>query len=178
MNITKDDVADDTLCEYENLDQADLFFSHSHLDYKHVISIAQQLYAKGVYPWLAETHIQQHDHINLSIISALKASQALILFLSSNFLESKWSGKELSDAQKQNKPIYVIANIDCNYVEKKIKHLVYPKTNQNGKDRFDHLLEELNILNEQRIFVYSAESKKDYYNFPSANELYTILKKI
>lgn len=110
-NITQDNVADDSLTEFEGLDQADVFLSHSHRDYAGVMAVAKHLLQNDIVPWLAETHIEQGDHIHEEIIEALGASQDFLLYLSPNALDSRWTGKEYLYALDQGIPIFIVVDI-------------------------------------------------------------------
>ena len=74
--------------------------------------VATVLLQNDVVPWLAETHIEQGEHINEEIIRALRASQAFLLFLSPNALNSRWTGKEYLNAKHRDIPIFVVVDID------------------------------------------------------------------
>ena len=116
-NITQDHVADDSLVEFECLDQADVFVSHSHRDYTAVMAVAKYLLQNGVVPWLAETHIGQGEHIHEEIISALSSSQDFLLYLSPNALDSRWTGKEYNYALNRKIPIFIVADIDSSEIK-------------------------------------------------------------
>ncbi|BCX49076.1 hypothetical protein HAHE_29840 [Haloferula helveola] len=111
-NITKDDVADESLENCVAPGEADVFFSHSHRDYDDVMRIARMLIDGGISPWLAETHIGRGEHIHDEIIGALDSSQAFLLFLSPNALDSRWTGKEYDHAVSKGIPIFVVVNLD------------------------------------------------------------------
>ena len=111
-NITKDDVADESLSVGEYDGRADVFVSHSHRDYKDVMKVAEGLLKEDIVPWLAETHIGRGDHIHEKIIDALGAVDVFLLFLSPNALDSRWTGKEYGIACKKSIPIFVVGNIE------------------------------------------------------------------
>ncbi len=111
-NITKNDLADDSLGDFEELAQADVFLSHSHRDYEAMMAVGTLMLQHGVIPWLAETHIQQGEHVHDEIIRALDVSQTFLLFLSPHALDSRWTGKEYMNARSRGIPIFVVANID------------------------------------------------------------------
>jgi len=117
-NITKDHVADDSFADFDNLDKADVFISHSHHDYIAVMDVAKHLLQNEIMPWLAETHIEQGKHIHEEIISALGVSQDFLLYLSPNALDSRWTGKEYLYAVKRGIPIFVVADIDFSEIAK------------------------------------------------------------
>jgi hypothetical protein len=110
-SIIQDNVADDSLAEFECLDQADVFLSHCHRDYAGVMAVARHLLQNDIVPWLAETHIEQDKHIHEEIISALGTSQGFLLYLSPNALDSRWTGKEYHYALNGGIPIYIVADI-------------------------------------------------------------------
>jgi hypothetical protein len=110
----KKDPADDSFADFGETCEASVFLSHSHHDYEAVMSIARQLLDNDLVPWLAETHIQQDEHIHERIIRALGDTQVFLLFLSSHSLNSCWTGKEYSYARGGTPPVplCVVANID------------------------------------------------------------------
>ena len=111
--LARTDQIDEQLSGIEFWDSANIFFSHSHKDYDKVIRIATSLVQSGFSPWLAETHIDQGDHINEEIEEALKRADAFLLFLSTNALNSRWTGKEYGIAVNKLKiPIFVIVDND------------------------------------------------------------------
>lgn len=111
LDIKKTDVADDSLEIDPEVKYADVFISHSFKDYVDVIKIAKLLQSRNIKPWLAETHIQQGEHIHEEVINALGRTKYLILFLSENSLLSRWTGKEYLYAVSKGIQVIVIA--DC-----------------------------------------------------------------
>lgn len=105
----------DTSLDIEDLADANIFFSHSHKDYKQVFKIATHLVEHRLAPWLAETHIPEGCLINEEIIGAMKEAQVFLLFLSLNPLSSRWSGKEYGRASANGKkiPIFIVADNKC-----------------------------------------------------------------
>lgn len=131
-NITQDHVVDGSLAEFESLDKADVFLSHSHRDYDAVMAVATLLLQEGVVPWLAETHIGQGEHIHEQIIGALGASQAFLLFLSPHALDSRWTGKEYVNARSRGIPVFVVANIDFEEITAILKAIRGKKSPTDG----------------------------------------------
>ncbi len=111
--LARTDEIDESIDGIELWDSANIFFSHSHRDYDKVMHIAKCLTNCGFAPWLAETHIDQGDYINEEIEEALGRADAFMLFLSTNALNSRWTGKEYGIAAGKMKiPIFVIADDD------------------------------------------------------------------
>lgn len=111
MPLARTDEIDDALNDVVDRASANIFFSHSHKDYDKVIRIAKSLAHTGFSPWLAETHIDLHEHINEEIEQAIGQAEAFLLFLSKHALNSRWTGKEYGVAVKKLKiPIIVIAD--------------------------------------------------------------------
>lgn len=123
-DIRKTDVADDSLGDFEEFEDPDVFISHSFKDYEDVIEIARLLQKKKVRPWLAETHIQQHEHINTEVISALENTQYFAVFLSKNAFASKWTGKEYHIAKSKNANIIIIADCRDTFVRTLVKRKI------------------------------------------------------
>lgn len=111
LDIKKTDLADDSLEIDPEVKCADVFISHSFKDYSDVIGIAKLLQSRNIKPWLAETHIQQGEHIHEEIINALVRTKYLILYLTESSMLSRWTGKEYLYAVSKGIKIIVIA--DC-----------------------------------------------------------------
>lgn len=161
-NITQNHVADDALNEFEALEAADIFVSHSHRDYPAVKTIARYLLQNDIVPWLAETHIEQDKHIHTEIINALGASQDFLLYLSSNALDSRWTGKEYFYAAHRGIPIFIVADIESVEVHELLRAIaghkpVRSKVTQNfsaaSAEFLSHLVEDNNRIVE--VFVHS-----------------------
>ena len=176
-NITKDHVADDSLAEFEYLDlnQADVFVSHSHRDYTAVMAVAKYLLQNEIVPWLAETHIGQDDDIHEGIINALNSSQDFLLYLSPNALDSRWTVKEYGYALEREIPIFIVADISFSEI-RKLLEAMRDKTHFDTAEKFKSASSEsINCLidDSNRIietFAYSHASGIET-QFPPARPL-------
>ena len=159
----------DTSLGIEDLTDANIFFSHSHKDYDKVIQIATHLVNHEFSPWLAETHLQQGDFINEKIIEAMEESQVFLLFLSSNSLNSRWTGKEYGKAASREIPILVIVDggcpVTCRIVECIAKGQGLESLERNGKligaaiDFFKELSDDKDNL--ARYFIWPTEAESN-----------------
>ena len=85
------------------------------------MKISSYLLNVGIIPWLAETHIQEGEHINNSIIKALESTHKFLVFLSPNSLQSRWTGKELVKAMDLNIKLFVIADLNIDSIKNAIQ---------------------------------------------------------
>lgn len=180
-NITKDDIADDSLKRYSGeFDQPDIFVSHSHKDYLDVLIVAHLLIEKGVVPWLAETHIQKGEGIHQHIINAINSTKFFLLFLTPNALESQWTGKEFSFAVNNRIPIFVVVKVDDESVLnlfdffKELESLQESSGSRNGKKFMKSIAENSGNI---RFFLFAKDEKfnkervGELSSFPMVDEL-------
>ena len=154
-------------------DRADVFLSHSHRDYQAVMNLAVSLLDSDIVPWLAETHIQQGDHIHDRIIDALDSIDVFLLFLTPNALDSRWTGKEYGAALRNGIPIFVVGNIDFTETEH-ILRLLHCNSQvdsllNNVQGDVRHFLHDL-IEDKGHIvqtFWYSGKSSSPSMTFPT-----------
>ncbi|GEM_PF-5225051 len=181
-NITKDNVADEFPDGILTREETDIFISHSHRDFKDVLEVATHLIDAGISPWLAETHINQGEHIHEEIISAINQTQALLLFLSSNALGSRWTGKECEYAMHNGIPIYVVANIDDDTIRLLLDVMSGEPEPQNWQTLFSSNFQEfihgLNHTDEliAATYAYSRTKKLDA-GYKTASPLRSFLEK-
>lgn len=182
-SIRKTNVADDTFDQFEDLDEADVFLSHSHRDYDSVMEVASLLVRGGVFPWLAETHLGQGDHINDGIISALTGSQLFILFLTPNALGSRWTGKEYMNARSRGIPIFIVADIRSSLVRSIVESIHHGSrldddsrdALQSGAREFiSHLLADRQDMVE--CFTYPEEADSLFSGMRTVGELPKLIR--
>lgn len=185
--ITKKDVSDDSLLNYENhLKPANVFISHSHKDYYNVITLAKNLLENdetdNIIPWLAETHIQQGDHINQEIISSINDSEAFVLFLSLNSLSSRWTGKEYTTARIKQKPIFIVVDTDDQAMKQLIEFLRHGNSiietdflgaKGAAREFISEIIKDNELLKENKTIQLFAYSKSTNFN-PTNKSLYPL----
>ena len=80
-----------------------IFLSHSFKDSAEAIALARKLTDHKLYPWLAETEILRHEHINESVKNAIEELPLTGVFITEHLLRSVWSAKEIDFTFKNEK---------------------------------------------------------------------------
>lgn len=70
------------------------FISHSHQDHM-AIGLAKNLLNLDIYPWMAETEINEGHLINDEIKKGIEMSDYFLMYLTTKALESRWVLKEI-----------------------------------------------------------------------------------
>ncbi|NAS11323.1 toll/interleukin-1 receptor domain-containing protein [Poritiphilus flavus] len=91
--------------DLEVSESPDLFLSHSFRDSELVISLSKHLMQSHIHPWIAETRILRHQHINQGVIRAIAESPAFGVLITGNLLSSVWSAKEIEFAFRNDKKV-------------------------------------------------------------------------
>lgn len=97
-------------------DERNIFLSHSFKDTDKVFNLAHKLVVRGFNPWIAESDIQQGNHINHDVINAIKELPYFGIYLSKNVLKSAWSAKEFEFALLHKKKLMAFVDEDDNQI--------------------------------------------------------------
>jgi pSer/pThr/pTyr-binding forkhead associated (FHA) protein len=124
-----------------------VFVSYSHHDREFVDRLVGDLRRKGVSVWLDERLLAGKEW-ELQIQSAIEATDAFVLIMSSTSLESKYVQSEIEYAQSKGKMILPVLYLPCEipHFLKKIQYVNVQENYEKGLTELFHELHDLSNL--------------------------------